>query len=116
MPPHMLRHLTALARGRLTTGAVKAVGGLAAGLAAGFILHPGRPAAIVLDALLIALTANLLNLLDLRPGRCLKGFGLLSAAAVLGTFLAISVGFTILVLIALASYLVAAIISKRICT
>ncbi len=80
-------HLTALARGHVTTGAVKAIGGIAAGLAAGFMLHPGRPAAIALDALLIALTANLLNLLDLRPGRCLKGFGLLSAAALLAAFL-----------------------------
>ncbi|UCC68217.1 MAG: glycosyltransferase [Armatimonadota bacterium] len=76
-------HLLSLARGRLTTGAIKAVGGLGAGLAAGIILHPGQPALIALDALLIALTANLLNLLDLRPGRCLKGFGLLSALALI---------------------------------
>jgi UDP-N-acetylmuramyl pentapeptide phosphotransferase/UDP-N-acetylglucosamine-1-phosphate transferase len=82
-------HLMALARGRLTTGAVKALGGLAAGFAAGCILHPGQPSAIVLDALLIALTANVLNLLDLRPGRCLKGFGLLSALAVVGGFLGV---------------------------
>jgi len=76
-------HLLALARGRLTTGAVKAMGGLGAGLAAGLILHPGHPTLIALDALLIALTANLLNLLDLRPGRCLKSFGLLSAFVLL---------------------------------
>ncbi len=82
-------HLVALARGRLTTGAIKALGGLAAGFAAGFMLHPGRPAAIVLDALLIALTANFLNLLDLRPGRCLKGFGVLSALALLAGFLGV---------------------------
>ena len=70
-------HLLALLRGRLTTGALKALGGLAAGLAAGALLHPGRPALIAADALLVALTANLVNLLDLRPGRALKGFGLL---------------------------------------
>jgi len=75
-------HLLALLRGRLTTGMVKALGGLAAGLAAGAILHPGRPALIAADALLIALSANLLNLLDLRPGRALKGFALLSIPAV----------------------------------
>lgn len=74
-------HLLALLRGRLTTGMVKALGGLAAGLAAGAILHPGRPALIVADALLIALAANLVNLLDLRPGRALKGFALLSLPA-----------------------------------
>ena len=36
--------------------------------------------------------------------------------AVLGTFLAISVGFTVLTLIALACYFLAAIVSKKICT
>ena len=36
-------------------------------------------AAAVLSALLIALSANLLNLLDLRPLRTLKGFWLFSA-------------------------------------
>lgn len=75
-------HCRALLRGRLTTGAVKAIGGLAAGAGAGFFIHPGRPGLIVLDALLIALCANTVNLLDLRPGRALKGFALLSALAV----------------------------------
>ncbi len=74
-------HLLSLARGRVTTGAVKALGGLAAGIGAGMLLHPGSPSAIALDAVLIALTANLLNLLDLRPGRCLKGFGVVSVLA-----------------------------------
>jgi len=73
-------HLGALLRGRVTTGAVKAFVGLAAGAAAGAALDPGRPAVIALDALLIALTANLINLLDLRPGRALKAFGLGSMA------------------------------------
>jgi len=36
--------------------------------------------------------------------------------AVLGTFLAISIGFTVLTLIALACYFLAAIVSKKICT
>jgi hypothetical protein len=75
-------HLGALARGRVTTGAVKAAGGLAAGLAAGGLLHPGDPVRIALDALLVALGANLINLLDLRPGRALKAFGLLSGAVI----------------------------------
>ncbi len=76
-------HLLALARGRLTTGVLKALGGIAAGLAAGLALHPGRPGEIALTALLIALTANLINLLDLRPGRALKGFGLLSVISII---------------------------------
>jgi len=74
-------HLVALLRGRLTTGMLKAIGGLAAAVAGGAILHPGRPALIAAAALLIALSANLLNLLDLRPGRALKGFALLSLPA-----------------------------------
>ncbi len=70
-------HFWALATGRLTTGAVKAFGGLLAGLGAGLLLDPGRPILIVLDALLIALAANLVNLLDLRPSRALKAFAVL---------------------------------------
>ncbi len=75
-------HLGSLLRGRLTTGAVKAIAGLGAGLAAGAMLAPGRPAMIALDALLIALSANVVNLLDLRPSRALKGFGVMCAVAI----------------------------------
>jgi UDP-N-acetylmuramyl pentapeptide phosphotransferase/UDP-N-acetylglucosamine-1-phosphate transferase len=73
-------HLRALLRGRITTGAVKAAGGVAAGLVAGWLLcFGGGPWwSVVVTGLVIALTANLLNLLDLRPGRALKGFGLLA--------------------------------------
>jgi hypothetical protein len=64
-------HLGALARGRLTSGAVKvAVVGLA-GLVAGLVLDGARPRAL-LDAVVVAGTANVLNLLDLRPGRAAK--------------------------------------------
>jgi len=68
-------HLGALRRGRLTTGAAKALGGGLVGLAAGFLISSPRPPGYALLAgLLIALSANTLNLLDLRPGRCLFGF------------------------------------------
>jgi UDP-GlcNAc:undecaprenyl-phosphate GlcNAc-1-phosphate transferase len=74
-------HFRALARGRLTTGAAKALGGGVVALAAGFLLTAPRPWPFaLLAASLIALAANTLNLLDLRPGRCLFGF-LLGAAA-----------------------------------
>lgn len=66
-------HLLALLGGRLTAGTVKAAGLAATGLAAAALL-PGRRRAIdvALAAGLIAGTANVLNLLDLRPGRALK--------------------------------------------
>jgi hypothetical protein len=64
-------HLGALARGEVTSGAVKLAGIGAAGLASGALL--GGPAAdIVVNAGLTAGGANLLNLFDLRPGRALK--------------------------------------------
>lgn len=74
-------HLRALREGRVTTGAVKALGGFGAALLASSLIPPDRsqPSLLLLDALVIALSANLLNLLDLRPGRALKGFLLLAA-------------------------------------
>ena len=69
-------HFQSLLLGRVTTGAVKAIGGGLLSLVAGyFITTPGPLWAALLAALLIALSANTLNLLDLRPGRCLFGFG-----------------------------------------
>lgn len=84
-------HLGALAHGELTTGGLKVVGIGAASLAAAAIGLPRRPGssavAHVVDVLgagaLVAGTANLVNLLDLRPGRALKGGALLAAPALL---------------------------------
>lgn len=70
-------HANALLRGRLTTGMAKLLGGGAIALAATWQLRGARPEAL-LDALLIALSANALNLLDVRPGRALFGFVLLA--------------------------------------
>jgi len=81
-------HLAALARGALTTGALKAFGiGFVAFVAGvGIAEHQGLEGAgyavkVALSALTIALCANLINLLDLRPGRALKGYGVLGLAA-----------------------------------
>jgi UDP-GlcNAc:undecaprenyl-phosphate/decaprenyl-phosphate GlcNAc-1-phosphate transferase len=64
-------HLGALARGEVTTGAVK-LGGLGAtGLTSGLLIG-GTPADVVINTGLIAGGANLLNLFDLRPGRAIK--------------------------------------------
>jgi UDP-GlcNAc:undecaprenyl-phosphate GlcNAc-1-phosphate transferase len=64
-------HLGALARGDVTTGAVK-IGGIGAtGLAAAALLG-GSPVDVAVNAGLSAGAANLLNLFDLRPGRAIK--------------------------------------------
>jgi UDP-GlcNAc:undecaprenyl-phosphate GlcNAc-1-phosphate transferase len=74
-------HLAVLRSGRLTTGAVKVVGiSAAALLAAALRPRPVRARDVVLDGGVVAASANLLNLLDLRPGRALKA-GALAALA-----------------------------------
>ena len=73
----LLGHFKALLKGRLTTGAVKALGGGFLGLILGTLLFPGQPWKIIDSALIIALSINLLNLFDLRPGRAGKVFILL---------------------------------------
>lgn len=80
-------HLGALREGRVTTGAVKLVGLGVAGLVAARSLDRGRrgPVATFLGGGVIAGTANLINLLDLRPGRALKAVVLLGAPAMLSS-------------------------------
>lgn len=80
-------HLAALRAGRVSAGAVKVAGiGAAAALAA-VVTRRGTGAGALVDGVLttglVAGTANLLNLLDLRPGRAGK-VGVLTAAAGLG--------------------------------
>ncbi|BDZ43770.1 hypothetical protein GCM10025865_30690 [Paraoerskovia sediminicola] len=71
-------HLGALAHGRLTTGGLKVLGIGATSLVAAAIATPtdGHPVLrsvdVVLGGALVAASANLLNLFDLRPGRALK--------------------------------------------
>ncbi len=65
-------HLRALLSGRPTTGSFKALFGGALGLVGGLWLH-GPTLAGLVGGLLIALFANAMNLLDVRPGRALKG-------------------------------------------
>ena len=74
-------HLRALRAGRVSAGALK-IGGLTA-VGALVALVDGRRARsdVLLDAACIAGTANLVNLLDLRPGRALKAAAAASAGA-----------------------------------
>lgn len=88
-------HLAALAHGRLTTGALKlfGVGLLAAFATAPDVLSVEAPlwaivGVWVLETLAIGLTANVINLVDLRPGRALKVY---SALVVAGC---VAIGFT----------------------
>ena len=54
---------------KITTGFVKAVGGLFVAFLVSLRLRPDNFAFALLAALIIALSANAINLLDLRPGR-----------------------------------------------
>lgn len=65
-------HLAALESGRLSAGGVKVVGIGATALIASLLRGRGPAAERLLDAVLLAGTANLVNLLDLRPGRAAK--------------------------------------------
>jgi len=64
-------HIGALRHGEVTTGAVK-LGGIGATGLASAVLAGGSPVDVVLNAGLVAGSANLLNLFDLRPGRAIK--------------------------------------------
>lgn len=88
-------HLGALARGEVTSGAVKLLGIGATGLAAAALLpaesggvggvgRVGRVADIVIGGAVVAGSANLVNLFDLRPGRAIK-VGLLAGIPALAT-------------------------------
>ena len=86
-------HLGALVRGELTTGGLKVIGiGATSLVAAGVALGrrqdatgtgvAGRLGDVAVGGALIAGTANLVNLLDLRPGRAVKAAALAAAPLV----------------------------------
>jgi UDP-GlcNAc:undecaprenyl-phosphate/decaprenyl-phosphate GlcNAc-1-phosphate transferase len=78
-------HARALREGRLSTGAIKAIGALAlaAYVVSGRGLEDWRYLA---DVALLILVTNLFNLLDLRPGRAEKGLVLLGVGLCLGAW------------------------------
>ncbi|HET7177831.1 MAG TPA: hypothetical protein VFI63_04000 [Solirubrobacterales bacterium] len=76
-------HARALREGRLSTGAIKAIGALA--LAAYVVSGRGLESwRYLADVALLVLATNLFNLLDLRPGRAEKGLALLGAGLCAG--------------------------------
>jgi hypothetical protein len=81
-------HLAAARRGEVTTGAIKIVGLGATGVLAAWIvdrsqIRTGAMATLVGGAV-IAGSANIANLLDLRPGRTLKAVLLLASPIIAG--------------------------------
>jgi UDP-GlcNAc:undecaprenyl-phosphate/decaprenyl-phosphate GlcNAc-1-phosphate transferase len=78
-------HARALREGRLSTGAIKAIGTLA--LAAYVVSGRGQESFEYLaDVALLILATNLFNLLDLRPGRAEKGLVLLGLGLCIGAW------------------------------
>lgn len=77
-------HARATARGRLSTGALKAAGSL--GLALYVLSGAGLDLAdYLLGVAVLVLATNFFNLLDLRPGRSGKALVILGVALLLGT-------------------------------
>ncbi|MCL3861973.1 hypothetical protein [Actinotalea sp. K2] len=87
-------HLGALAHGELTTGGLKVLGIGGTSLVAAAVATPSRGSGslartawlgdVLVSGALVAATANLVNLLDLRPGRALKAGSVLSVAGLAG--------------------------------
>jgi hypothetical protein len=101
-------HIGELTRGRLTTGALKLLGigaaaayvaaDLASGVvgpnpettARGWTATVGWLVAWALATLIIALSANLVNLMDVRPGRALKVYSLMATGGAAAIVLSVS--------------------------
>lgn len=66
-------HFKSILNGKLTTGGFKALFGGFVALCISVIISKNIPD-IIINTLLIALFTNLINLLDLRPGRAIKGY------------------------------------------
>lgn len=92
-------HLAALARGQVTTGALKIVGGGIVALVATAMAVDDQGIGLVLtDAALVALCANLANLFDRRPGRVIKVTLAAGVALVVATLAPSVLAGTVLVL------------------
>ena len=87
-------HAVAARRGEITTGALKVAAIGAGGLLAGWRLGDGGARRRLAAGAAIAASANLVNLLDLRPGRALKGMLIMATASAAvrgrGRFLAVA--------------------------
>lgn len=66
-------HLKSLLKGNLTTGGFKALFGGFIGILISLVVS-NNIYELITNTLIIALSTNLMNLLDLRPGRAIKGY------------------------------------------
>ena len=73
----LIGHFKALFKGSLTTGAFKALLGGFVGLTLAVTLSKSIPN-IIVATLVVALSTNMLNLFDLRPGRAIKAYVILA--------------------------------------
>ena len=80
-------HFKSLLKGKLTTGGFKALFGGFIGMIISIAISKNIYD-IIINTLIIALSTNLMNLLDLRPGRAIKGYLLISIGLLftLGTY------------------------------
>jgi len=69
----LVGHIRFFIKGRLTTGFIKALTGTIIGLILAWYRYE-RVFTFLLDILTFSLCVNMINLLDLRPGRAMKGF------------------------------------------
>lgn len=73
----LMGHFKALFKGSLTTGAFKALLGGFVGLTLAVTLSKSIPN-IIVATLVVALSTNMMNLFDLRPGRAIKAYVILA--------------------------------------
>lgn len=100
-------HIGAALRGRVTTGFIKLGGGIAAAMVLAGRVDGDRPARVLIDGALIALAANMGNLLDRAPGRTIKWsllcyvpIALVAGAGATGVALAVVAGAAAALLVA----------------
>ncbi|HEX5308227.1 MAG TPA: hypothetical protein VFW38_04030 [Solirubrobacteraceae bacterium] len=84
-PRGLRAHGRALAGGRMSTGALKALGTVALALYATSLQHSQPLGRWLLESAVLVLATHAFNLLDLRPGRTLKALAVLGLALTLAS-------------------------------
>lgn len=98
-------HIRLLLKGNISTGFMKAVIGGIIALGTGSVIAQYNIAGSMVNALLIALSANFINLMDLRPGRAVSCFWVWMTALILFAGLSGFAWFSIIILFVPALWL-----------